>query len=60
MAKSNIVYVIIMMSTMLVSCGNKKVNVQDVFDDDQTRWGRNAEQIEQKKESSAFFLLSLR
>jgi len=53
MAKSNIVYVIIMMSTMLVSCGNKKVNVQDVFDDDQTRWGRNAEQIEQKKESSA-------
>lgn len=52
MAKLNIVYIIIM-STMLLSCGDKKVNVQDVFEDDQTRLGRKAEQIvlEQKKES---------
>ena len=49
--KKSFIYIIIM-GTLLVSCGNKKVNVQDVFEDDQTRWGRNAEQIvlEQKEE----------
>lgn len=43
------------LGSLLLSCGNKKVNVQDIFEDDQTRWGRNAEKIvlEQKEERPA-------
>ena len=44
---------IVVIGSLLVSCGNKKVKVQDVFEDEQTLWGRNAEEIvlEQKEES---------